>query len=80
MSLQAIIGGRDEIFESKEYYDSESNPKGGNHIIDVEPNAIVATSKIQPSKQEEQEEGEHLFHSHIWVNGAMLHFIVDSGS
>jgi hypothetical protein len=26
--------------------DSESNPEGGNRIIDVEPSAIVATTKF----------------------------------
>jgi hypothetical protein len=26
------------------------------------------------------EEGERLFHSHMWVKGTPLHFIVDSGS
>jgi hypothetical protein len=26
------------------------------------------------------EEGEHLFHSQMWVKGTPLHFIVDSGS
>jgi hypothetical protein len=69
-----------KAFESKEDYDSESNLEGGNHIIDVKPSATIATSKFQPSKPKEQEEGEHLFHSHIWLKGALLHFIVDSGS
>jgi hypothetical protein len=30
--------------------------------------------------QKSPEEGEHLFHSQMWVKGAPLHFIVDSGS
>jgi hypothetical protein len=60
--------------------DSESNPKGGKNIIDVEPSAIVATTKVQPTKPEEPKEGEGLFHSHMWVKGALLHFIVDTGS
>jgi hypothetical protein len=29
---------------------------------------------------DEPEEGEHLFHSQMWVKGTPLHFIVDSGS
>jgi len=66
--------------ESKEYYDFESNPKGGNHIIDVEPNAIVAITKVQPSKIEEPKEGERLFRSKMQVKGGLLHFIVNSGS
>ena len=60
--------------------DSESNPKGGKQIIDVEPGATVATTKVHPSKQEEQELGECLFNSQMWVKGVPLHLIVDSGS
>jgi hypothetical protein len=56
-------------------YDSESNPEGGKQIIDAEPNATVTTTKVQPS---EPEEGEHLFHSQMWVKGALLHFIFNS--
>jgi hypothetical protein len=41
----------------------KSNPKSGKQIIDVEPSAIVATTKVQPSKLEYPEEGEHMFHS-----------------
>jgi hypothetical protein len=57
--------------------DSESNPGGGKHIIDVETSDIVANTKIRPR---EPEEGECLFHSHMWVKVAPLHFIVDSDS
>jgi hypothetical protein len=46
----------------------------------VEPSATIATTKVQPSEPKEPEEGEHLFHSQMWVKGAPLHFIVDSGS
>jgi hypothetical protein len=60
--------------------DSESNPEGGKRIIDVEPSAMVATTKVWPSKPEEPEEEERLFHSQMWVKGAPIHFIVDSGS
>ena len=68
--------------DSKSEADSnyESNTEGGKQIIDVEPNTTVATTKVQPSEPEEPEEGEHLFHSQMWVKGALLHFIVDSGS
>jgi hypothetical protein len=66
--------------ESDADSDSESNPKGGKWIIDVEPNTIVATNKVQPSELEELEEGEHLFHLQMWVKGDLLHFIVDRGS
>jgi hypothetical protein len=66
--------------ESEEGSDSNSDPERGNWIIDVEPNTIVATTKVQPSEPEESDEGERLLHSHMWVKGAPLHFIVNSGS
>jgi hypothetical protein len=46
----------------------------------VKPSAIIATTKIHPSELDEPEEGEHLFHSQMWVKGTQLHFIVDSSS
>ena len=67
-------------YESKVDSNSETNPKGGKWIIDVEPSATVATTKVYPSELEEPEEGECLFHSHMWVKGAPLHFIVNRGS
>jgi hypothetical protein len=48
--------------ESEDDYDSESNPEGGKNIIDAEPSAMVATTKVRPSEPEELEEGECLFH------------------
>jgi hypothetical protein len=51
----------------------------GKWIIDAEPSATITTTKIQPDESEELEEGEHLFHSQMWVKGTPLHFIVDSG-
>jgi hypothetical protein len=32
--------------ESEADFDYESNPEGGKQVIDVEPNAIVATTKF----------------------------------
>jgi len=52
-----------KAFELEVDYDSESNPKGGKHIIDVEPSATITTTRVQPSELEEPEEGEFLFHS-----------------
>jgi hypothetical protein len=52
--------------------------KEGSRIINVEPSATIATTKVHPSEPEEPEEGEHLFHSQMWVKGDLLHFIVDS--
>ena len=39
---------------------------------------MIAT--IQPEELINPKEGEHIFHSQMWVKGTMLHFIVDSGS
>jgi hypothetical protein len=68
--------------------DKESNPDSesdlenieNRKIIDVDPTAIVTTTTIQPEEPVDPEEGEHLFHSQMWVKGTPLHFIVDSGS
>jgi hypothetical protein len=49
--------------ESEDNPDSKSNPEGGKRIIDVEPSATVATTKVHPSEPKEPEEGECLFHS-----------------
>jgi len=69
--------------ESDAYSDSESEPDKGNEkgkIIDADPNATVATAKIQKGEPEDPEEEERLFHSQMWVKGSLLQFIVDSGS
>jgi hypothetical protein len=58
--------------------DYENNGKG--QIIDTDPTAIVAIAAIQPEEPTDLEEGEHLFHSQMWVKGTPLHFIVDRGS
>jgi hypothetical protein len=68
-----------KAFESDMGYDFESKPERGRWIIDVEPNATAATTKLQPNEPDEPKEGEHLFHSHMWVKGTPLHFIVYSG-
>jgi hypothetical protein len=60
--------------------DSEIEIERGRRIIDAEPSATVATTKLQPGELDEPEEGECLFHSQRWVKGTPLHFIVDSGS
>jgi hypothetical protein len=44
-------------------YDSELEPERGRQIIDVEPSAIVATTKLYLGEPDEPEEGECLFHS-----------------
>jgi hypothetical protein len=69
-----------KAYESYVYYDSDPELERGIWIINVEHSTTVSTTKIQPSERNEPEEGEHLFHSQMWVKGTPLHFIVDSGS
>ena len=59
--------------------DSELEPERGRHLY-MEPSATIATTKLQPSELDEIEEGEHLFHSQMWVKGTPLHFIIDRSS
>jgi hypothetical protein len=58
--------------------ESNSENNGRRHIIDENPTAIVLTTIIQPEEPTDLEDGEHLFHSHIWVKRTPLH--IDSGS
>ena len=67
-------------FESDVGSDSEPELERGRWIIDMEPSAIITTTKLQPGEPDNLEEGECLFHSQMWVKGTPLHFIVDSGS
>jgi hypothetical protein len=53
---------------------------GKRQIIDANPIVIIVTTKIQTEEPTDLEEGEHLFHSKMWVKGIPLHFIVDSRS
>jgi hypothetical protein len=76
-SKQSLVA-KMKASESEAGSDSESDPDKGKWIIDTEPSATVTTTKVHPSEPEEPEEGEHLFHSQMWVKGAPLHFIVDS--
>jgi hypothetical protein len=69
-----------EIKDKESNLDSESENTGKGQIINAYPTVIVATATIQPKEPTDPEEGEHLFHSQMWVKGTPLHFIVDSGS
>jgi hypothetical protein len=60
--------------------ESDSENNGRRQIIDTDPTATVMTTTIQPEEPTDPEEGEHLFHSQMWVKGTPLHFIVDSRS
>jgi hypothetical protein len=71
-----------EIKDKEPNPDSESDFEniGKRQIIDAHPTAIVMTATIQPKEPTDLEEGEHLLHSHMWVRGRPLHFIVDRGN
>jgi hypothetical protein len=73
-----------KAFESDACSNFESEPDKGNdrgkQIIDAEPNATIAPTKIQKEEPEDPEEEKHLFHSKMWVKVSPLQFIVDSGS
>jgi hypothetical protein len=60
--------------------ESDSENIDRRQIIDADPTTIVTTATIQLEEPIDPEEGEHLFHSQMWVKGILLHFIVDSGS
>ena len=74
-----------EIKSSESDPDSDSEPNAtatdnGRQIIDANPTATIATTHIQLEETEESKVEEHLFHSHMWVKGMLLHFVVDNGS
>jgi hypothetical protein len=56
--------------------DSDSDNNKRRQIIDAESTATIMTATIEPKEPEDHEEGEGLFHSHMWVKGTPLHFIV----
>jgi hypothetical protein len=58
-----------EVKASESYAgsDSELEPRRGRWIIDAEPTATIVTTKLQPAELDEPEEGEHFFHSQMWV-------------
>jgi hypothetical protein len=77
---QKIIGLKIKDKDLNPDSESDSENTGKRQIIDTDPTAIVVTTTIQPEEPTDPEEGEHLFHSHMWVKGTPLHFIVDRGS
>ena len=60
----------DACFDPKP--EPEKGDEKGNQIIDVDPNAIVSTTKLQREDLDDREEGERLFHSQMWVKGSPL--------
>jgi hypothetical protein len=71
-----------EVKASELDVDSESKLEieRGRWIIDAEPSATIASTKLQPGEPDEPKEGERLFHSQMWIKGTTLHFIFDSSS
>jgi len=71
-----------KVSESDACSNSESELHKGNdkgkQIIDAEPNATVATTKIQKEEPEDLEEEERFFHSQMWVKGSPLQCIIDN--
>jgi hypothetical protein len=67
-SKQSLVA---KIKEKEPNPDSESDSEnnGRRQIIDADPTATVVTATIQPEEPTDPEEGEHLFHSHMWVKG-----------
>jgi hypothetical protein len=78
MSHETIIVA--EVKDNDPNPDLESDPENieNSQIIDIDPTATIATVTIQTKEPVDPEEGEHLFHSHMWVKGTPLHLIVDS--
>jgi hypothetical protein len=71
-----------EVKDTETNPDLEYNPENieNRQIIDADPTATVATTTIQPEESVYLEEGEHLFHSQMWVKGIPLHFIIYNDS
>ena len=65
---------------SKSKSEPDKMNEKGKHIIDAEPNATVATTKIQKEEPRDPEEEERLFHSQMWIKGSPVQFIVNNGS
>jgi hypothetical protein len=65
--------------ESNFVLDSNSEQDNGNHRIDAKLSVFTTTKNIQPEESEVPKDGEHLFHSQMWVKGNPLNFIVYSG-
>jgi hypothetical protein len=72
----ANIKAKESNLDSK----SDSENHGRRNIINANPTSIVATTTIQPKEPADPEEGEHLFHSRVWVKATSLHFIFDNES
>jgi hypothetical protein len=75
-SLVAKIKDKEQNPDSK----SDSKNIGKGKIIDTSPTVIVMNTIIEPEEPTNTEQGEHLFHSHMYLKGTPLHFLVHRGS
>jgi hypothetical protein len=80
LPLKEVVVAEVKASKSDVGSDSDTEPERGRQIIDAEPNATISTTKIHPGGPYKLEEGKHIFHSHMWVKGTLVHFIIDSGS
>jgi hypothetical protein len=71
-----------EVKDMKSNPNLEFDPENteNRQIIDADPTASFSTTTIQLEEPVDPKEGECLFHSHMWVKGTPLHFIVDKDS
>ena len=71
-----------EIKDKESNIDSESDSEnnGKRQIIDADPTTTFTIATIQPEEPADPEEWECIFHSHMWVKGTPLYFIVASGN
>jgi hypothetical protein len=69
-----------EVKEKESNHDLEYDPENSENIqiIEADPFATVTTATIQPKELVDPEVEECLFHSHMWVKGTPLHFVVDN--
>jgi hypothetical protein len=72
MTLQQVLVVDLKAFDSEANSDSESNPEGGKQIINVEPSAMITTTKVWPSEPEEPEEGNASFTRRCGSRGLRL--------
>ena len=68
-----------DAFSDPELELDKGNDKG-KQIIDADPSAIVANTKLHREDTEDPEEGDFLFHSQMWVKGFPMKFLVDRRS
>jgi len=64
--------------EPKPYTEFDHENIENRNIINVDPTATVMTTTVKLEELVDPEEGDLLFHSHMWVKGSPLHLIVNN--